>query len=95
MNAQVHKFDLDPKLTKAQKDLLVALSGRSCAWRARNQWRPKGSLKGFQLAAGDALMRHGLAEQVYGKGTTRLELTGSGEAFARQVKYQRQQESRR
>ena len=80
----------DDTLTKTQKDLLVTLSGRKCAWRTHGGWRPKGSTTGFHLATADALIVRKLAMKAHGRGTLRLELTGAGEALAREIKYERQ-----
>ncbi|WP_281928533.1 hypothetical protein [Roseibium album] len=92
MNAQVRKQEPDPKLNRHQKDLLMSISGKRCAWRVRNGWRPKGDLTSFGLRTADTLIRHGLAVEVPGKGTTRLEATGAGEWLAREIKMKRQQE---
>ncbi|EFO29115.1 conserved hypothetical protein [Roseibium sp. TrichSKD4] len=80
--------ETDP-LTKAQEDLLVEISGRKCAWRVGGGWRPKGSNRRIRLETADKLVIRGLAVEVAGKGTTRLELTHSGEAEALHIKKQR------
>lgn len=99
MNAQ-HKYrppdtsELMLHLTKAQKNLLVAISGNLCAWRNRTRWRPKGSQLGFLLATGDALIARDLAMINYGKGSPRLVLTYKGEGLALEIKLERQQKAK-
>lgn len=78
----------DP-LTRAQEDLMVELSGRRCAWRVGGGWRPKGSNRRIRLETAEKLVLRGLAVEVAGRGTTRLELTNSGEAEALHIKKQR------
>ncbi|MBG6143588.1 hypothetical protein IWQ51_001711 [Labrenzia sp. EL_142] len=94
MSAPARRQDPAPLLNRHQKDLLISISGKRCAWRVRNGWRPKGCFNSFGLTTAEALVRHGLAIAVPGKGTTRLEATGAGEALARELKLKRQRERR-
>lgn len=73
-------------LTPAQQTLLVAISGGRCAWRVRNGWQPKGSLRHVPLKVGDAILARGLADVLGGKGSGRLVLTDAGEILARDIK---------
>lgn len=73
-------------LTPSARELLLALAGNSCAWRGRGCWSPKGHAKSYKLNSGEALIRRDLAQEVSGKGTTRLQLTGAGEWLAKEIK---------
>ncbi|TYC65637.1 hypothetical protein FMN63_24965 [Stappia sp. BW2] len=104
MTAQRYEYrapdtsDLMLHLTKAQKDLLVEISGNKCAWRTstggKGRWRPKGQRSGHTLSTGDALVHRDLAMILYGKGPPRLVLNYRGEGLALEIKKERQDRQR-